>query len=38
MKVTEQDVIYVADQANLELTEAERGRFNEAAARELSNT
>jgi len=27
MKVTEQDVIYVADLANLELTEAERGRM-----------
>ena len=27
MKVTEQDVLYVADLANLELTEEERGRM-----------
>jgi len=27
MKVTEKDVLYVADLANLELTEAERGRM-----------
>ena len=33
MKVTEQDVLYVADLANLELTEAERARM----ARDLNS-